>query len=693
VATDRYKYFRIEAAELFDNLTRGVLAFEKDPSATDAIGALLRHAHTLKGAARVVRQLDIANAAHALEDELAKVQSGTSTSGIEPLLRLLDTISEHLAHLDAPPAPAAAQTTDPSRAGPALPKAATHTVAPPPEAPAAQVVRADVAQLESVRESIAESLADLSQLRRDGSSLSNLRELAELIERQSLTRRLSHTHQYETLLGSIHSTISELLGTVKRFERHFSTTLERVNRELQQARIVAEQVQLVSASSVFDGLERAVRDAARELRKDVRFETSGGDLKLDSHVLDVTHRALLHLVRNAVAHGLEGRAQRGTLGKPNVGTVHLSVRRVDQRICFSCADDGQGVDIERLGKALRTAEGDAPRLDSDDAVLQALLHGGVTTATQVNNIAGRGVGMSAVREAARSIGATINLENRPGHGATFEFSVPATLSSILGLWVEVGEDTFVLPLESVRQTQSIEAGALVNSGDKVLLRANNDLIPYVPLHAALERHGVAPARLAVLLEYGEQRLAVGISRVVGCQTQVMHRLPVELPALTLVDGAVFDAGGVPQLVLNVPGLFAARSNVALETPAPKTPLEPILIIDDSLTTRMLEQSILESAGYRVQLATSAEQGLEMAASRNYSLFLVDVEMPGMDGFTFVETTRADVRFKGIPAILVSSRSAPADLARGRSAGASAYIVKGHFDQRELLRHIKALLGE
>lgn len=678
MASDRYKYFRIEAAELLDHLTRGVLAFEKAPLRTDTLSALLRHAHTLKGAARVVRQLEIANAAHALEDELTKLQAGTSdgaSSGtIDPLLRLLDTITSHLRQLDEP-------------------RAVAPKEGPGPKAAAPHVVRADVAQLELVREGIAESLADLSQLLHDGSSLSTLRALGELIERQSLTRRLSHTHQYETLLGSIHATVSELLGTVRRFERQFSITLERVNRELQQARVVAEQVQLVSASSIFDSLERSVRDAAMELRKDVRFETSGGELKLDSHVLDVTHRALLHLVRNAVAHGLESRTERSAAGKPSPGVVRLAVSRVDQRICFSCSDDGRGVDVELLAKALQTLDANTPTLENEAAILSALLRGGVTTSTQVNNIAGRGVGMSAVGEAARSIGATINLKNRPGLGATFEFIVPATLSSVLGLWVEVDDETLVLPLERVRRTLTIDDSALVSSADKVLLRVDDHLVPYLPLRAALERPGTETPRLAVLLEHAGAELALGVSRVVGCQTQVMHRLPSELPPLRLVEGAVFDAEGVPQLVLSVSGLFQARSFGGLELPAPKPPLAPILIVDDSLTTRMLEQSILESAGYPVQLATSAEQALEMAAAAPYSLFLVDVEMPGMDGFTFVETTRADERFKHIPAILVSSRSAPSDLARGRSAGASAYIVKGHFDQRELLRHIKALLGE
>lgn len=670
MATDRYKYFRIEAAELLDHLTRGVLAFEKQPSRTDALGALLRHAHTLKGAARVVRQLEIADAAHALEDELSRLQAAPNVEGAQSLLSWLDVISARLAQLDAPQATASQ-----------------------PKVRAAQVVRADASQLESVRGGITESMAGLSQLRNQTTSLSTLRELAEVIERQSLTRRLTHAHQYETLLGSIHSTVSDLIASLKLLERSFSTTLERVNRELQGARLVAEQVQLVSASTIFDSLERSVRDAGSELRKDVRFEASGGDLKLDSHVLDVTHRALLHLVRNAVAHGIEAKARRTAADKPAAGLVRVSVSRTEQRLRFSCEDDGQGIDVERLNQALRASSEDFSKLDSDQTVLQALLRGGITTSTHVNNIAGRGVGMAAVREAVESVGGTIKLHNRPARGATFELLVPATLSSIVGLWVEVGGETVVLPLEWVQKTQALDSSSLLNTGDQVLVRVGDDLVPYLPLHVALNLSAPATARLAILVQHGERRLALGISRVIGCQTQVMRRLPAELPSVPLVDGAVFDASGVPQLVLNVPAMFIFSATSTFRAPSVKPPLPPILVVDDSLTTRMLEQSILESAGYGVELATSAEQALEMAATKTYSLFLVDVEMPGMDGFGFVETTRTDERFKHVPAILVSSRSAPADLARGRAVGARAYIVKGHFDQRDLLRHIKAILGE
>lgn len=670
MAPDRYKYFRIEAAELLEALSRGVLAFERSPSDASAIAPLLRHAHTLKGAARVVRQLEIADAAHALEDELTALQTGHSIAHVDGLLRLLDSVRDRLNSLAAPNAKEASALT--------------------PQAP---VVRADVTQLVEVRDGIAEALADLATLRHESARLGALRELAELIERQSLTRRLTAVQHYEALLGGIHASVSELLSSIKRMDRHFSTTLDRVNRELQQTLTAAEQVQLVSAHSIFDSLARAVRDAGAELGKAVRFESAGGDVKLDGHVLDVVQRALLHLVRNAVAHGIEAPELRAKVGKPSEGRVELSVFRVDHRLCFRCQDDGQGIDLKRVSGAL-LAQGHQIESTDDAAVLELLLHGGITTASSVNNIAGRGIGMAAIREAVESVGATIHLENTPGMGARFDLLVPSTLASVSGLEVALAEQAAIIPLHHVRKTLAFTAESLVKNGKAVQLRDGMELVPYAPLGRLMgSRKDSTVPRMFVLLEISNHRFAVGVNQVLGCETRVMRRLPEEVPPSPCVDGAVLDARGAPILVLNVSGLAEAVGRFEMEHSTARAAPDPILIIDDSLTTRMLEQSILQSAGYRVELATSAERALELASSHRYSLFLVDVEMPGMDGFTFVETTRRDEALRQVPCILVSSRAAPADLERGKTAGASAYLVKDQFDQRELLRHVRAILGE
>jgi len=185
--------------------------------------------------------------------------------------------------------------------------------------------------------------------------------------------------------------------------------------------------------------------------------------------------------------------------------------------------------------------------------------------------------------------------------------------------------------------------------------------------------------------------AFRIDQVLGTATVVVRPLPELSPAAAYIAGAAFDEEGVPQLVLDPDALVAAvgQSLAARDQPSPARPF--VLVVDDSLTTRMLEQSILESAGYRVDLATSGEEALEKARQTRYALFLVDVEMPGMDGFTFVERTQAEPGLRGTPSILVTSRGSPEDRRRGHEVGAHAYIVKSEFDQGVLLERIRELV--
>jgi two-component system chemotaxis sensor kinase CheA len=222
------------------------------------------------------------------------------------------------------------------------------------------------------------------------------------------------------------------------------------------------------------------------------------------------------------------------------------------------------------------------------------------------------------------------------------------------------------------------------------------LLPFLPLARLLGRAAPPPAPRrfwsGVVVDAGGRQVVVGADRLGGATEVVVRPLPAHVEALPAVAGAFLDAEGNPRLILDPAGLLAVTREVAAsaEEAAPAR-RPPILVIDDSLTTRMLEQSILESAGYEVELAVSAEEALEKARGRRYGLFIVDVEMPGMDGFEFVRLTRADATFASIPAILVTSRSAAEDRRRGVDVGASAYIVKGEFDQGRLLAAIEDLV--
>jgi two-component system chemotaxis sensor kinase CheA len=689
MARDPYRYFRVEARELLDQLGKGVLDLDKGAAAPELIALLLRLAHTLKGAARVVKQREIADQAHAIEDALAPFrQGGTAVSrdGIDASLKALDEISLRLAALTLQ-----SQTES-------LP------VAQPDSAPrekssvqkeALEIARPNVDEVDALLGGLTEAGVQLAALRRGMAPLERSRRLAQLLEEQFASPR---TERFSDSSRKLLSLTAELRNLVESVERNFGDGIEQAEREIVQAREAAERLRLLPASFMFVPLERAVRDAAQALGKRVAFVTSGGDVRLDAQVFGAVQSALVQGVRNAVTHGIEPQAERQAAGKPAEGRVAIEVRRRGHRAVFVCRDDGRGVDLEAVRKAIERRglpSSDTARLGSED-LLKVLLAGGISTSGAVTQLAGRGIGLDVIREAGSRLRGEVSLQTKQGQGTTLEISVPVSLAAVEALIVEAGGRPVAIPLEAVKRTLRISADDLAQSAQGTSILFEGRMIPFALLERTLRRGTQSKEGTrtwsAVIIEGANALAAVGIDRLRGTQNLVMRPLPEFTPADPIIAGASLDAEGHPQLVLDSEALVEHVCGIGPATAAEALPRAPILIVDDSLTTRMLEQSILESAGYEVDLATSGEAGLEQARKRPYALFLVDVEMPGMDGFTFIERIRADPTLREIPAILVTSRASSEDRERGRSAGARAYIDKGEFDQGELLEKIRSLVG-
>jgi two-component system chemotaxis sensor kinase CheA len=301
-----------------------------------------------------------------------------------------------------------------------------------------------------------------------------------------------------------------------------------------------------------------------------------------------------------------------------------------------------------------------------------------------------------IRETAENLAGSVTLESRRGRGATISIVVPVSLSALSALLVDVAGQVVGVPLSSVRGTARQLPDQITHTADGDTVLVDGKVIPYASL-ARLLGGEAADAQMhinrsAVLVEAEGGVVALGVERLLGIESIVARGLP-ELALLSpAVSGASFDAEGNPQLVLSPEGLVRAARRVAAAPRVAARRRAPILVIDDSLTTRMLEQSILESAGYEVDLAVSGEEGMEKARLRKYALFLVDVEMPGMDGFSFIERTRSEPELREVPAILVTSRASPEDVQRGRAVGALAHIEKREFNQTDLLERIRKLVG-
>ena len=681
MSPDPYKYFRIEARELVTELGKHVLALEKESVSPARIAQLLRLAHTLKGAARVVKQREIADHAHALEDALTphrETGGPLPRSGFDLVLALIDQMGARVTALDQPAAPAGGA-------------AAEEAPRPRPAEETFRTLRAEIAEVDDLLDGITEVQTLLAHLGRNLDGLTRMRRLAD-----SLAVRIDARHADGSGRNGQGALSGELMQACLDLDRTLVGGIEQLDRQLREVRQSAERIRLIAASVLFTPLERAVRDVASAQGKQVEFEAAGGDLRLDAHVLGVIQPALVQMMRNAVAHGIEVESERRAAGKPPRGKVRLEIVRRGQRVAFVVKDDGRGVDFQAVRRiAADKGLGDAAQL-APEALLQRLLAGGISTSGTVSEMAGRGIGLDVVREAKERLGGEVAVRTEAGRGTAVEVEVPISLASLEALLVETAGATVAIPLDAVRSCLRVPGNQLARSGRGDTVVHGDRVLPFLPLARVLTSAANALRRpdtwSAVLIQATGGMAAIGVDRLLGTQQVVLRPLPESCPASPVVAGATVDTEGNPRLVLDPDSLLAEALRAEAPAERQETARLPILVIDDSLTTRMLEQSILESAGFDVEVAVSAEDGLERARRERFALFLVDVEMPGMDGFSFVAETRADPALRDIPAILVTSRNAPEDFKRGEEVGARGYMVKSEFNQGALLERIRTLMA-
>lgn len=681
MAQDPYKYFRIEAHELLSELSKAALDLEKKAT-PQVVARLLRSAHTLKGAARVVKQGEIADKAHALEDVLVPYRESSSPvprENIDRILGFVDEIGKRVALLALPPTADEAPSAD---------------VAPIAAEPL-RTVRADVTEVDDLLDGIGEAHAYLTPMKKSLSTIERAKTISEsLIERVASTRANAVS---VSGVAQARSLAEELASILSGLEQNISAGVTLVERELGQMRHAAERMRLVPTAALFTTLERTARDSAQALGKHVVFEGRGGDVRLDAHLLGTVQAALVQVVRNAVAHGVENEVDRRKAGKNRVAHIILEVARRGRFVVLSTSDDGGGVDLDAVRRVAQRKG--LPGASSDelgaDEILKLLVGAGITTSPVASGTSGRGVGLDIVRETAERLGGEVVVRSERGKGTTVELTLPMQVASIDGLVVSAGDFTATIPLDAVRGTVWLHEDDVARGAAGESIVHEGEVVPFRRLaqsFGALRAAHAPRSGPVVLVRASRGTAAFGVDRLLGTENVVVRPLPELAPALALVGAASLDAEGNPRLVLEPEALVQDAFNAKAPTrDLMEKNKRPVLVVDDSLTTRMLERSILESAGYAVDVATSAEEALEKAKETRYALFLVDIEMPGMDGFTFVATTRADPAQRDVPAILVSSRASSEDFRRGQEVGASHYMVKSEFDQGILLDRIRTLV--
>jgi len=469
-----------------------------------------------------------------------------------------------------------------------------------------------------------------------------------------------------------------------------------------------KKVLMFPFSSLLESLPKTVRDLSRENGKEIELLISGEEIEIDRRILEEMKDPLLHLVRNCVDHGIETPAERTAKGKPQSGNIRVSIRPMDDKVELTIADDGGGIPLDAVRAALLkfgTLSREKVAKLADKELLAQVFQSGVTTSPIITEISGRGLGLAIVREKVEKMGGTVSVEAAPDAGTSFRIVLPLTVATFRGVLVRLGERYFVLPAMYVARVLRVKPEEVKNVESRSTISLDGEPVSLVSLAAVLELSEPQAGRESsallptVLLAASGTRIAFQVDEVMG-ELEVLHKgLGRQLSRVRNVAGATLLGNGRIAPVLNVADLLkSAVSMAAFSSPrsGAAAPVESaghvcsVLVVEDSITTRTLLKNILESAGYDVATAVDGVDAFTKLKSGRFDIVVSDVDMPRMNGFDLTARIRADTALEELPVILVTSLSTREDRERGIDAGANAYIVKGSFDQSDLLEVMKKM---
>jgi two-component system chemotaxis sensor kinase CheA len=404
-------------------------------------------------------------------------------------------------------------------------------------------------------------------------------------------------------------------------------------------------------------------------------------------------------VRNAVDHGIEPPAVRARVGKAPQGTVRVSAHTRGDRLVVEVGDDGAGVDLGAVRSRLATLGRAVPNDDREAA--RALFEPGVSTRAEATTISGRGVGLDLVRATVARIGGVVDVTWEAGAGTTVTLECPVSLATLRGVVARVSGQPVVIPTAHVARLLRVRPDDVRQAEGRSVLPSPDGPVSLVALARVLGPP-LADATASeetpvVLLHAGPRRLAVAVDELLAEQEVVVRPLARRGGAMPHLAGAAILGTGQVALVLNPAavvdsGLAGAQAAAVALAPAPVARRRPrVLVVDDSITTRTLEQSVLEAAGFDVATAVDGADGWRLLQEQGADLVVADVEMPRMDGIALCRAIRASKRFAALPVVLVTALERPEHRAQGLDAGADAYIGKSGFDQQHLLDTVRQLL--
>ncbi len=731
--------FRIEVETQAKILSDGLIVIEQDPRNAARLEALMRAAHSIKGAARMVDIEPAVRIAHVMEDGLVAAQENKITLGadqVDLLFRGVDMLVQIGAATDI------RTWTDENRSDideleDALTSIPSGTT-PAPSLPAASPEPEQPRTVEATGAEIAASPPE-SAIRVSAESLNRLMGLAGEVEVEARWLRpyadtlVQFKHRHTEVIGlldklrdaleyvqlddyarnllsdAMHKAadcrqqLGSRLTELDEYDRRSHNLASRLNRE-----VIASRMRPFADG--VHGFQRMVRDIARSLGKQVRLEIRGLATQVDRDILEKIEAPLNHLIRNAVDHGIESPAERVAAGKPEQACIRLEAMHSAGMLSIVVEDDGRGMDSARLRdkivqKKLVSQEMAAEL--SETELMDFLFLPGFSTREQVTEISGRGVGLDVVHSVVQEMHGIVHAAAHLGKGMRFHLQLPLTLSIMRSLMVQIAGEPYAFPLAQIHRTLKLPREAIETMEGRQYFTLGNQHIGLIAANQVLTLEGEPPEGDEVcIVVLGERldRYGLVVDRFLGERSLVVQTIDARLGKIKDISSAAILENGDPCLIVDVDDLLRSVDILIAGGRLDKiqnTKVAPqrtkahkrILVVDDSITVREVERNMLVSRGYDVEVAVDGMDGWNAVRTGAYDLVISDVDMPRMNGFEFVSLIKKDAKLKSLPVMIVSYKDREEDRKRGLDVGADYYLTKGSFHDETLLDAVADLIGK
>ncbi len=727
--------FLDELNENIQKVDSSILVLKKDPENEEELNTLLRSLHTVKGSSRMLKFNTLEKIAHGIENVFKGIKDGrygidkqivqlvfiTTDYFKEGIQRIRETKSDDLpankllaayekAYANEPfsleecklpkkeapvkEAPVSAETASEGPTGEAdggISSEAYDTGRADQTISEYESIRVKISKVDTIIKGLNNLIIRQFQFKKENDMLEELEDSFRSF------MMLNHGDS-----GGDGEELTEALKLIQGIRKGFSEELTLMERSTFDVQEEILSLRMLPLDLILGSMGKMVEETAMVLNKEIDLSISGSNVLLDKLILERLNDPIIHIVRNSVDHGIETPEERERHGKPRVGKLEIKCSSESGNIMIRIKDDGRGIDYEKIRQKAIAANPmqEEEILAMDESALNSFIfQSGFSTNKAVNDLSGRGVGLDIVRFNIEKIKGKITLNSEKGTGTEFVLTLPLSLATVEGFFVRAGGEKFLIPSKFVKEIIIAEEEQKLDLLQRKAIKLRNKIIPIYYLADLLERDRAETGgkMFVMVVESMGEIIGLVVDSVIQYASLIYKPLPQNLSSLKIIQGIVFDESFnivnifyIPEVVKKCKSIRNIESKKRYSSK--KREYKHVLVVDDSYSTREIERSILELEQYNVDTAVDGIDGLEKVRNKHFNLIITDINMPRMDGLTFVENLRREEQFKKIPIIVVSSEKNEAVKDSFAKAGANSYIDKTDFDRGNLLQEVKNLIG-